>query len=207
MNASNPLDDKAAFEFGDGADDDDDGAAQRAAGVDLFAETEELDAQVIKFVECFQEVPNTPGQPVACPDQHDVETATTSIAHEFVEAGAAGAGATDAMIDVFLHDLQVPLSGQGTQIHDLRLRTLIEGRNSQVQSGAFHQHAPRAMTLSFQRGELVLDVAEMSRVRLWAAQFEGLLNAEQLLQAAGTADFLVDLVTGRTRTQGAAAAN
>ena len=32
------LDDQVAFELGDGSDDDDDGAAQRAAGVDLFAE-------------------------------------------------------------------------------------------------------------------------------------------------------------------------
>ena len=37
---AHPLDDQVAFEFGDGADDDHDGAAQRAAGVDLLAEAE-----------------------------------------------------------------------------------------------------------------------------------------------------------------------
>src|SRR6476646_9321982 len=36
--AANPLDDQAALELGDGADDHHDGAAQRAARVDLFAE-------------------------------------------------------------------------------------------------------------------------------------------------------------------------
>ena len=41
---AHPLDDQVAFEFGDGADDDDDGPAQRAAGVDLLAEADELDA-------------------------------------------------------------------------------------------------------------------------------------------------------------------
>ena len=37
---AHPLDDQVAFEFRDGPDDDHDGAAQRAAGVDLLAEAE-----------------------------------------------------------------------------------------------------------------------------------------------------------------------
>jgi hypothetical protein len=35
-----PLDDQAALQLGDGTDDDDDRPAQRAGGVDLFAEAE-----------------------------------------------------------------------------------------------------------------------------------------------------------------------
>lgn len=37
------LDDQVAFEFGDGADDHNDGAAQGTARVDLLAEADELD--------------------------------------------------------------------------------------------------------------------------------------------------------------------
>ena len=37
---AHPLDDQAAFEFGGGADDHDESTAQRAAGVDLLAETD-----------------------------------------------------------------------------------------------------------------------------------------------------------------------
>ena len=51
-----PLDDQVAFEFGDGPDDDHDGATQRAAGVDLLAEADELDIQPVQFVEHFEEV-------------------------------------------------------------------------------------------------------------------------------------------------------
>jgi hypothetical protein len=40
---AHPLDDQVALELGDGADDDDQGAPQWAAGVDLLAETDELD--------------------------------------------------------------------------------------------------------------------------------------------------------------------
>jgi hypothetical protein len=47
---ADPLNDEIAFEFGDSADDDDDGAAQRAAGVDLFSEAGELDSDPIEFV-------------------------------------------------------------------------------------------------------------------------------------------------------------
>ena len=52
-----PFDDQVAFEFRDGPDDDHDGAAQRAAGVDLFAETDELDVQAVERVQDLEEVP------------------------------------------------------------------------------------------------------------------------------------------------------
>jgi hypothetical protein len=38
---------KVAFELGNGADDDDDGAAQRTAGVDVFPEADKLDVQMV----------------------------------------------------------------------------------------------------------------------------------------------------------------
>ena len=41
---AHPFDDQAAFKLGDGADDHDDGAAQRAAGIDVFPEADVLDA-------------------------------------------------------------------------------------------------------------------------------------------------------------------
>jgi hypothetical protein len=43
------LDDQAALEFGDSADDDNNGTAQRAAGVDLLAEADELDVQPVQI--------------------------------------------------------------------------------------------------------------------------------------------------------------
>ena len=50
------LDDEVALEFGDRPDDDDHGAAQRAAVVDLFAEADELDVKPVQFIEYFEEV-------------------------------------------------------------------------------------------------------------------------------------------------------
>ena len=53
---AHPFDNQVAFEFSDGADDDHDGSAQRTAGVDLFAETNELDAYPVQVVEHIEEV-------------------------------------------------------------------------------------------------------------------------------------------------------
>jgi len=58
---AHPFDDQVAFEFGDGADDHHNGAAQRAARVDLLTEADELDVQSIELVEHLQEVPRRAG--------------------------------------------------------------------------------------------------------------------------------------------------
>ena len=65
----NPFDDEIPFEFCDGADDDHDGPPERAAGIEVLAEADELDIGMIKFVEHFEEVAHGPGDPVRGPDQ------------------------------------------------------------------------------------------------------------------------------------------
>ena len=50
------LDDQVALKLGDGSDDDDDSAAKRPAGVDLLAETDELDVEPVQLIEHIQEV-------------------------------------------------------------------------------------------------------------------------------------------------------
>ena len=57
-----PFHDQVTFQLGDGADDDDHGPPQRAAGVDVLPEGNILDAQVVQFIEYFQEVANGAGQ-------------------------------------------------------------------------------------------------------------------------------------------------
>ena len=92
---AHPLDDEAAFQFGDGADDDDDGAAQRAAGIDIFPEDDVLDVEPVEFVEHIEEVLHRPGHPVRCPDQDNIELAAAGIGHHLIEARPAGLGAGD----------------------------------------------------------------------------------------------------------------
>src|ERR1035438_10483496 len=55
------LDDQVAFEFGDGADDDYDGPAQRAAGIDIFPEADVLDLQPVQLVQDLKKVLHRPG--------------------------------------------------------------------------------------------------------------------------------------------------
>ena len=69
---SHPLDDQRTFQFGDRSDDDDDGAAQRAARIDLLTEADELDVEVVELVEDLEEVPGRGCEPIAHPDQEHI---------------------------------------------------------------------------------------------------------------------------------------
>ena len=91
------LDDQVAFELGDGSDDDHDGTAQRPAGVDVLAEADELDAEMVQFIEHIEIVLYRPGDPVRGPDQHDVELTAASFAHQLIESWPLGLGAADAI--------------------------------------------------------------------------------------------------------------
>ncbi len=71
----------------------------------------ELDAEVVQLVEHFEEVPDRAGDPVAGPDQHDVELPRSGIFQHLVQAGAARFGAAEP-VGIFLHDLKATLSGQ-----------------------------------------------------------------------------------------------
>jgi hypothetical protein len=89
------LDDERPFQLRDGADDDHDGAAQRAAGVDVFPEANELDSDSIEFVKRFEQVPGGPSDAVAGPDQDNFEPAAAGIGHHLVERRPPGLRTAD----------------------------------------------------------------------------------------------------------------
>ena len=132
--SADPLDDQIAFEFSDGADDDHDRAAQRAAGVEVLTKADELDLEVVEFVEHLQEVPNGPGDPVRGPDQHDLEPAAASIPKQLIEPRPTRLGPGDS-VGVLANDLKTTLLSHGTEIVKLGLRVLIHCGDAHVNSG------------------------------------------------------------------------
>ena len=72
---AHPFNNKVAFQLGDGADDDHHGPAQRSARIDIFAEADELDVEMIELVQDFQEVADGAGQAVERPYNDDLEPA------------------------------------------------------------------------------------------------------------------------------------
>ena len=64
---SHPFDDEVPFEFCDSADDDDDGPSERAAGIKILAEADELDVEMVELIQHFEEVADGPGDPVRGP--------------------------------------------------------------------------------------------------------------------------------------------
>ena len=89
---AHPLDDQVAFQLGDRAHDDHHGPAQRTAGVDVLAEANELDVEVVELIQHFQKVPDGAGHTIEGPDQHDIELAAPGIGHELVQTRPAGPG-------------------------------------------------------------------------------------------------------------------
>jgi hypothetical protein len=132
-----PLGDQATFQFGDRADDDHDGPAQRAAGVDLFAEADELDLQSVEFIEHFQEVTRRTSDTIARPDQDNIESAAAGIAHHFVQARPAGLRSRYP-VSVLVDDLEAALRSHLAQIEQLAFRVLIDALHPGVHGGAFH---------------------------------------------------------------------
>src|ERR1700676_2592088 len=61
---AHPLDDQTAFQLSDGADDDHDGTAQRAARIDVLPEADVLNPYPIQLVEHLEEVLDGPGDPI-----------------------------------------------------------------------------------------------------------------------------------------------
>ena len=135
---ADPLDDQVALELGDRADDDDDGAAQRAAGVDLLAEADELDVEPVQLIEHIEEVLHRPGDPIGGPDQDDVELAAAGIAHHVIETRPLGFGSADP-VGVLLDDLIAALLGHLAKVVELGLGVLIEGGDPHIEGGALHR--------------------------------------------------------------------
>ena len=134
---TDPFDDQASLEFRDGADDDHDGASQRAAGINLLPEADELYVEPVELIEHFEEVPCRPGDAITCPDQHDVELAASGIAHQLVEARPAGLHAGDP-VRVLVDDLEAALANHLAKVEELSFRVLVDGGDSHVKAGALH---------------------------------------------------------------------
>ena len=122
-----PFDDEVAFQLGDRSDDDDDGPAERAAGIDALPEADELDAETIEFVQHFKEVPDGPGDPVRGPHQDNIEAAMACVGYHLIEPGPPGLRVPDPVGELG-YDLVITLGSHLPEVMQLRLRMLIEGR-------------------------------------------------------------------------------
>lgn len=82
-------------------------------------------------------MPGGPGDPVAGPDQYDVEAAAAGVGHQLIESWPAGFGPAE-LIPVLLHDLQAALTGHLPEIEELRFKVLVDGADPDINRGPFH---------------------------------------------------------------------
>jgi len=132
-----PFDDEIPFELCDGPDDDHDGPPERAAGIEVLAEADELDVEMIEFVEHLEEVAHGPGDPVRGPDQEHLEAASARVSKQIVKTRSASFRPGNS-IGVLSNDLKTPLPGHRAEIIELSLRMLIDTGYAQIQGNSFH---------------------------------------------------------------------
>jgi hypothetical protein len=123
--SANPLDNEATLEFGDGSDDDENGATQWTAAVDALANRDELYAEAMELIQGFQQVTYRARHAIEGGNHYDVEAVARSIRHQAIESRAAGAHSGDPVIDIFVHDFEPALLGQLTQVNQLSFRMLV----------------------------------------------------------------------------------
>jgi hypothetical protein len=126
-----PLDDEIPFQLRNSPDDDDDSPAERAAGIKVFAEADELDTEMIEFIEHLEEVPDGSGDPIRSPDKNHLEAAPAGVPQQLVETRTPGFRSRDP-IGVFGDDLKTPLLGHRAKIVELRLRMLVDSGYAQI---------------------------------------------------------------------------
>ncbi len=81
---AHPFDDQAAFQLGNCSDDDHDGSAERSAGVDLFAERDELDVEVAELIKGLEEMTGGTGDAVEGPNHEHIEAAMAGLFHHLI---------------------------------------------------------------------------------------------------------------------------
>ena len=169
-----PLDDEVALELSDGFDDDYHCAAQRAAGVEVLAEADELDLQVVELIEHLRGKWRTDGRSrseAQTPGQ-DLEAAAAGIPKQFIETRPTRLRSGDP-VDVLADDLETTLLGHRAEIVQLGLRMLVDGRDPHINSRSFHSSSSieQSSLVEEEQGEVDQDHASRrSRSRNWRAR-------------------------------------
>ena len=124
-----------------GADDDDHCPTEWSAGVDVLPEADELDIEMVQLVEDLEEVARRTGDAIERPDQNGIETMLVGIVQQVVEPRPLRFSPADP-VGVLANDLITTLRSHRSQIVQLSLGMLIDGRDPHVQGTALHQRWP-----------------------------------------------------------------
>jgi hypothetical protein len=128
---AHPLDDEAALELGNSADDDDDSPAQRAGRVDALPERDELYLQVVQLVEHGEKMARASSYPIIGPDQDYIEAAAASISHHGIESWSLCLRSADPVCELCYYFVAA-LRSHLAQVVQLRFRVLINGRDPHI---------------------------------------------------------------------------
>jgi hypothetical protein len=119
------------------ANDYDHSPAKRTSCVDVFSQADELDAEVVKFIEHFQEMAHISRNPVERGHENNVEAVPPRIRQKLVETGALRFRPGDC-VRVLADDLVVAVLCHLTQVEKLSFQMLVVRAYAGIQNGSFH---------------------------------------------------------------------
>jgi hypothetical protein len=125
------------LDLGYRTNNDDHGPPKRASGIYVFAQADKLDAEMIEFVEHFQEVTHVPRYTVEGSDEHNIKTSTPRIGHHLVKAGTLRFRAAHRVC-VLADDLVTALPRHLAQVEKLCLQVLVLRANTCIEDGSLH---------------------------------------------------------------------
>jgi len=73
-----------SLQLGHGRNDRKDGSTQRRAGVYIFLVADEIDAQILEFLQGQNQVLGASGEPIKAPDQNDIKAPLSGIVHQSI---------------------------------------------------------------------------------------------------------------------------
>jgi len=135
------FDDEVPLQFGDRADDDDDGPTERTTGIEILAEADVLDVEVVQLVQHFQEVADGSSDPVRSPDQDDLEPTAAGIPKQLVKTWPLRLRAGDP-VGILGDDLEAALVSHRAKVMELGFGMLVQGGYAQIQGHGFHRVTP-----------------------------------------------------------------
>src|SRR5712692_2963225 len=136
------LNDQAALQLRDGGDDREHRLTERRAGVDLFAEGDELHVEMAEEFERLDQVPHGASEGVERGNDDHIQAASLHVAQEAVQTGAHFPNARDARVAILGHVVPSTSLAVCEAIVSLGTYRLLRGRNAEVATDALHRAPP-----------------------------------------------------------------
>jgi hypothetical protein len=133
------FDEQASFQLAHRANDDEQCPTKCPLCINTLALTNKLNAHAVQFVDGLEQVLRRTRQPVARPDQQNIEPVSPCVVYHPIEFRASRPRAGKSVVGVLTDNFEAPMRGELAKFAKFGLRVLIHSRNTAIKCGSFHR--------------------------------------------------------------------